>query len=103
MKKLSSKNLKNIIVSLVLLFPATIFNEIQDGDTPEIDLKFIFSEWFGGFIVCLIISFIIFILSYFISKKISFFEVFYKTTYVICLLIVIAYPMGYLLGKLLKS
>ena len=94
------KEKKNILISFLLICPASLFNEMQDGTSPALTLGFILTEWITGLIVSGFIAAIIFGIRFLIFKTGSFFTTFYMTTYIFCILIISAYPLGFLLGKL---
>tara|TARA_B110000114_G_scaffold84868_1_gene89735 strand:+ start:467 stop:766 length:300 start_codon:yes stop_codon:yes gene_type:complete len=99
---MTAKQRNNILISVLLMCPASLFNEIQDGSSPSFTAGFIMSEWTAGLIVSSVISLIIFGLRYLVLKKGSLYTTFYKTTYIICVLIISAHPLGYIFGKIFK-
>ena len=97
---MTSKEKKNILISILLMCPASLFNEMQDGIAPALTVGFILTEWITGLIVSGVIAAIIFGIRFWIFKKGSFFTTYYKTTYIFCVLIISVYPLGFLFGRL---
>jgi len=88
----------NVIISIILLLPASIFIENIDGLDVVNDFYGAMREWLGAIIVSLIIATISWGVYFLFNKKSLFVKAFYKSCYLFTIVSFSSYFIGYLIG-----
>jgi hypothetical protein len=86
---------KHLILSTILLLPASIYLENRDGLEMVDDVYGAVSEWIAAFLVSLVIAVFSWGIFYIIKKKSSFVKALYKSCYLISFISVFTYWIFY--------
>jgi hypothetical protein len=94
------KTNKHLLISLIILLPASLYLENSDGLDMIDDFYGLMSNWFGAIIVSLIIGTISWGGYFLFNKKSSFVKALYKSCYFVTFICFAGYWIGYIAGTL---